>query len=1009
MVFQNYLCWDVRQVREVMNTNAEWADPDIFLAVHTEYPLTISNPRETATHVPNRALGPKAFLQSFLSNNYRHMQVAVLGDSGSGKSHFIRWMKLNIPNRPQRYVVSIPRSGISLRGVIDLILEALPEPEAQPYIDRLNQAGDERSTQDQLEERLLSCLALTIAEDEPKNGGELDLEAGLIEQLPNIFHDPHLRTYFRWNTTVIRQLAAQVLSSSEYSPAEKRREFSLQDLPMSITQASAMSAAARHVCDFLRSDNHAQEVAVKLINRNLDRAIGQVMNFTGDHLIRLLEDVRRHLRSQDQEMVLLVEDLARLQGLDLSLLEALIEEGNSSNKLCTLRWAAAITEGYYSRIPDTVKTRMNFVLSMNLATEAGVNAISEESMLRFSAKYLNAARLERSRLSDWANYPEEQRGEPPVACDICPHRAVCHSAFDVIDGVGLYPFNRASLLNSLRRLDSRLDERFNPRVLIKDVLAEVLGTYGRDLENGQFPSKQLLDHMGGPKLPPIVGVELQKENPIDASRQLTVLELWGDGSEIPMDLPYELYTSFGLQKPSQLLTEKPTQRPTAPIPDVEPTQRDPRLEQIRAWGNGGSMQDNLLNYIRPLLFDAIINHIDWDNEGLVLGPLTAGTGAPFRKDSISFRNQLTQPASREVMLSVPIDTNPQELSEAAIAIEGLYQFRQLGNWDFQGGTRLLELLTNCLDVWSDVVAQQLNVSKAGKEGWVPGVAAVEVLTVGAALAGIPAHTPSEWLDGILAPWPQLSSARSNEWRTLYPLVLQNQSRLRDIVRAGASGTKGGRRGAFVDPAKFLPTIERVVASWKLSLRPPGVPGTRRDPHAELIRLYSRIKSELAPVASAELSLNTDWIDEWYESFSKGHTSEEIVSKIRQVLDAALASAIGFNNELRDSVASALSEFEAVDLKGALKSAAKLRRSKNPLKHLHEMGSCDLGDTSTAVKTFLPVIRDLLEQLEAEVSNRTRNINQDVKDLQVYRTQIRTSLMQLSSDLDVIGIRYVDND
>ena len=60
------------------------------------------------------------------------------------------------------------------------------------------------------------------------------------------------------------------------------------------------------------------------------------MNFTGDQLVRLLQDVRKHLRRQGQEMVLLIEDLARLQGLDLSLLEALIEEGSEEQPIVHL-------------------------------------------------------------------------------------------------------------------------------------------------------------------------------------------------------------------------------------------------------------------------------------------------------------------------------------------------------------------------------------------------------------------------------------------------------------------------------------------------------------------------------------------------------------------------------------------------------------------------------------------------------------------------------------------------
>ena len=36
------------------------------------------------------------------------MQVAVLGDSGSGKSHFISWMKYSLPESADRYTIAIP-------------------------------------------------------------------------------------------------------------------------------------------------------------------------------------------------------------------------------------------------------------------------------------------------------------------------------------------------------------------------------------------------------------------------------------------------------------------------------------------------------------------------------------------------------------------------------------------------------------------------------------------------------------------------------------------------------------------------------------------------------------------------------------------------------------------------------------------------------------------------------------------------------------------------------------
>ena len=1014
MNFQNFVCWDIRRVREVMNTNAELAFRDIFLAVHSEYPLAMSNPRE-GTFQASRGwfLDPHDFLRAFLSKDSPHMQVAVLGDSGSGKSHLIRWMELSIPETAGRNVISIPRSGISLRGIIELILKALPEQEAQPYRDRLNQAGDELSTPQQLEERLLSGIALAIADAEPSGDGDPDLEAALTEELPNIFHDPYLRVQFREPGGVIGQLANQVLSAShEYLPTEERREFSVQDLPLAGIQTDNMSAAARNVCDFLRFDSENQSVAVEIINRNLNRAIGQVLNFTGDRLTLLLGDVRRHLRIRGQELVLLVEDLARLQGLDLSLLEALIEEGTEGNGLCTLRWAAAVTTGYYSRIPDTVKTRMNFVLNMDLSTGVGHNPINDEAIVAFSAKYLNAARLDREQLSSWALLPDEQRGEAPIACESCPHRTSCHSAFGAADGVGLYPFNRDSLLNMLRRLDSRVDERFNPRVLVKDVLAEVLGTYGGDLDTSSFPSAQLLSQMGGPNLPPIVADELRREHPGQADRQLAVLELWGNGGPTATDLPEELFVSFGLTKPI-IQGARP---PVVPDPrSLEPSEGglgDHRLDAIRAWGNGAPLQDDLLNYIRPLLFTSVVSHIDWDNEALVQSHFAPSAGGPFRPDSISFQGQLTQPAPRPVRLRIPISDELQELSEAAIAIESLYQFRRHGAWSIPDGPRLLEALANCLDKWSDHIVRQMQHLQEIDGRWDPAAAAVEMLAVGAALAGRPSHksaTQSDWLNALFEEWPREIHAQSPEWLRLYQFVLGDRSRLLGLALARASGTKGGQRGRFIDPSKLLPPLRRVTEQWELTQHPPDYTANRQDDYGSLARLYTRTSTGLARAAHAEWSQATDWVAGWRHDVPEGLPLKEVVDAVRELLSLALDTGVGFNPRLRTSVVSSLAEIEAIQLDDALRVASLLRKVENPVKQVPELGRDRGSDARAAVRSFLPAVHELLNQLESSVDISIASLNQSGKDLQEHQNQIKRALQQLSLDLGIIGGGDVDVD
>jgi len=1001
---QNFLCWQLGQVRDVMNTSAELASPDIFLAVHTKYPLLVSSPADRNAHTsPQWTLDPNIFLQEFLSVDKRHVQVAVLGDSGSGKSHLIRWIELNIPDDPKRYIISIPRSGISLRGIIERILAILPKQEAQPYRDRLNQAGDERSTPEHLEERLLSEIALAIGKDKPIGDENPDLEAELIKGLPNMFHDPYLRGHFRQTGRVVGQLVNQVLSASrEYVPAEERREFSIKDLPLTGIQTAKMSSAARDIADFLRPDRDSQLMAVEIINRNLNRAIGQVLNFTGDRLIRLLNEVRRHLRTQGKELVLLIEDLARMQGLDLALLDALIEESSNNNGLCTLRWAAAVTTGYYSRVPDTVKTRMNFVLHMDLPTSGEHHLVDESSIVAFAARYLNAARLNIEELNTWAEYPNEERGNPPIACKTCSYRTPCHNAFGAVDGVGLYPFNRNALLNMLRRLDFRLDERFNPRVLIKDVLAEVLGTYGKDLANDQFPSRQLLGQMAGPKLPPAVSDALRRQNPEQAEKQLVVLELWGSGTTVS-DLPADLYSAFGLAKPV-LGDARPQPETPEPQKQPPPIVIDPRLAAIRAWGNGSTMQDNLLNYIRPRVFDSIVSHIDWDREGLVRSTFTGG-GAPFRVETISFRRQLTQPRFPPVRLEIPLRDEAEALTEAAMALEGIYQFIQQGNWNFADGPRLLDAVANCLDEWSTHVIAQLKLFPVAPESWDTGASAVEVLSVGVAMAGRMPDTSapvSDMLNALFEEWPEESPEQSPEWRNLYRMLHKEQIKLRDIALARVSGTKGGQRATFVDPSKLITPMQRVRKQWELTHNPPKGTVNRQDDYGLLARLHARIANDLLIATETEWQRKTAWVNNWRRDIPEGIDCQEVIKALRELLGLVIEHGVGFRKQVGDAIESALNNLESVDIDDALRSATVLLEAKSPFEVFAELGRNLQDNAITAAREFLPAVHDFLDEIEASVQARLERLSGGERVLQDNKVQIGKALQQLSHDIEIIG-------
>ena len=173
------------------------------------------------------------------------------------------------------------------------------------------------------------------------------------------------------------------------------------------------------------------------------------------------------------------------------------------------------------------------------------------------------------------------------------------------------------------------------------------------------------------------------------------------------------------------------------------------------------------------------------------------------------------------------------------------------------------------------------------------------------------------------------------------------------------------------------------------------------------RLYASVKSELPTVAKAEWVLRTDWLEEWRQHVPEGVTRTEVVEKVRALLNVALDNGVGFGSQLKSSVENALADLERIQLEDALRTASRLRNQTDPVRLLRELGRDRGGNARAAVKRFLPAVRNLLDQLDAAVSNRIGNIDQNAKDLQGYQSQIKVALVQLAGDIDAIG-RQDDN-
>lgn len=1000
MSFERYVCWPANRVHVVLNPDAEHVADEVFLAVHQERLLWIVDPVDSERGWSQSA---SDFLAEFLSPTRSQVQTVVIGDSGSGKSHLIHWLALKIPGSEAREVVLVPRTGTSLRGVLEKVIAILPTERQGHYRERLEQSAYESASHQQRKEQLLSAIAVAITLDRvAPESPDPDGEEWLLKGLPHLFNDPSLRQRYVTRSSIIDELAAHIAERpTEYRRAGKQWAFGVNDLPLTGVETADLDKLTRDFLTSLMGLPDYVDLAVKIINRNLDVAIRHLLNFSGEHLVELMRNVRRYLRREGKELVLLIEDLARLQGIDLALLEALIEAPSSEvDTVCNLRWAMAVTSGYFfERLSRTIRTRLDFVVDMDAIvgdsttskTEPGV-PFGEKDLVAFAASYLNAVRLAEADLQSWyRKLQREGQATLPNLCPSCEHRSACHAAFGAVADVGLYPFTPRAIRN-LARYKGAFDAKFNPRRLIKDVLAEVLDGHRDELTGGEFPSWALRQKMipRGQGLAPADVQRLEHTNREHYRRQETVLEIWGELTR-PIQLPDELYAAFSLPPPRVAgPVPKPEPEPIPPTPQPVPSILDQRVQAIRAWANGGPLRERVAAELREPLHRAILAFIDWDSIGLERTQF-ASTTTGFRPRDIEFRHQQTTGRVSNVHLLIPFVENRDDYRQAALALEGLVSFQHYQNWNFPNGDVLFVALAECLESWAANVVEQFRGLPDPKRVWDPVASAVELLAVGAALAGLIESQPPaviNFINAIFDPWPGEAPAMSPKWRQLYLEIRERQSDLVAIIQQWAAGTKGGQAGSFVDAARVAPSLRQLIPAWTLRAVPPKEANDRADLHGTLAKLHRRCQDLLPRAVAEEGEKLTSWNQQLSQYLGDGNAAEAgaLLSEVRA---EATRAGLNVNAELIHRLDSALFGLDGLDLATPRALAAEIA------------GAADL-------QPFLP--RLARESIARAARNSTAFVDAASRYLQAVDRQVERERAQLAADggIDIAALhRRID--
>ncbi|WP_280505094.1 protein DpdH [Nocardia farcinica] len=638
----NFTCWKAETVVATISTEAATPSDEVLLATHS--PLSIRREGSRAGASAGR-VSEGDVLDEFLGTapNAGVVIAPVLGESGAGKSHLVRWVYATMPKSDEkRHIIYLPKTQTSLRDVVEELLKG----RAGPVFDEIRgQVTSGTSvTVEEMERRILNELAEAVRSRAPQ--GPLDKKLVGDDGLALLFHDPLFREHMLRTGSFINRRAVHALNGRGSDEADIPLEFTEDELPMDIADSARLidaAAVTQRLFRRLSTDSRMQAEAVRILNEVLDVAITKAANIGVGNINRAFMKLREELVGH--EIILLIEDVALIQGVRRDLLDAIIETSivQGKEKYATVRALLAVTPSYYrENLPETFRTRAEasspkYVVDVELSPDGA----EDSQLVDFVSRYLNAARVGKDRLESSMRATAMQA--VPNACDDCAFREACHDVFGTSDvGYGLYPYNRSAIERAVRACadvdrsggDALL---FNPRRVLARAVRDVLETAEGLIKIGEFPPPGLLEEESSnarlPGLATEVVAELEDYHAApDTVRQLqTFLLFWGENGTCRP--PETIFSAFGIDPLPNALTFEPEADRLRPVSDPREgvaglpadhatskgsgkgelslsVQR--QLDQIDAWGGGNAvLPQKIAQEARNIIREAILNRLHW--------------------------------------------------------------------------------------------------------------------------------------------------------------------------------------------------------------------------------------------------------------------------------------------------------------------------------------------------------------------------------------------------------------
>ncbi|ELR8729676.1 protein DpdH [Vibrio vulnificus] len=670
----------LENIEDCILSEAERLSDKLLLSVHHPMKLVATAYGSKTPVVKSQ----QDLLEQLLANN---TIIPLLGESGSGKSHLIRWLHAVANNHPkakqeQWHIIRIPKNA-SLSQVLEILLRDLEGDvfdKAREQVGKVANSLGYETTKNFMFAHIVEAFGEVPARLH-KQSEELHSEGGMTpekmnqfmaemsfaDQLKHFFDDPYIKESFSGNDSAIRSRVSRLIETKSYAELLEDNFYVVED-DFKFTSGEEIStqlgAKARKAYANLQleSDDSKRKMAAEMTNKAIERACKLMFNrlfqFSTGNFQDLFKEIRRYLLAQNRTLVVLVEDLAAISSIDDVLIESLLEQdiNDGVQVLCPMKSVIATTDDLesYKSHRNTIWTRGRF--EWHLPTDFDVENFPElkfstDEVVDFCARYINAARHGMSAINQLIDLQDSNvhlpawqtdldESEMAVLADFGFSTASTSSSAEDM-GIPLFPYNKQAITKLAQKhvFMGNSRTRFNPRVVIQEVLLSILRDHRERFVQNGYPSawfEEQLSEFRNDQTALLIDRNTQDKD--QARRLIGFMSLYSDAAtseDCFKQVSKRQAETFGLD--SSLLSEeisiaatgrvvvkKTSDRPRAVKPEVDEKgsgvkpkpedkssvvpepQRDDVVELVNDWFSGVSvLEQGPSNELRLALFQML--------------------------------------------------------------------------------------------------------------------------------------------------------------------------------------------------------------------------------------------------------------------------------------------------------------------------------------------------------------------------------------------------------------------